>query len=40
MKVFGKQVFVFVASCFSVTAIGAEFDGSEPLLCSFAQIVE
>ena len=40
MKVFGKQIFVFVASCFSVTAIGAEFDGSEPLLCSFARIVE
>ncbi len=40
MKVFGKQVFVFVASCFSVTAIAAEFDGSETLLCSFAQIVE
>lgn len=40
MKVFAKQVFVFVASCFSVTAIAAEFDGSEPLLCSFAQIVE
>jgi len=40
MKVFGKQVFVFVASCFSVTAIGAEFDGSETLLCSFAKVVE
>ncbi len=40
MRVFGKQVFVFVASCFSVTAIAAEFDGSEPLLCSFAHIIE
>ncbi len=40
MKVFGKQVFVFVASCFSVTAIAADFDGSEPLLCSFAHIIE
>ncbi len=40
MKVFGKQVFVFVASCFGVTAIAADFDGSETLLCSFAQIVE
>ena len=40
MKVIGKQVFVFVASCFGVTAIAADFDGSETLLCSFAQVVE
>ena len=40
MKVFGKQVLVLVASCFGVTAIAADFDGSETLLCSFAQITE
>lgn len=40
MKIIGKQVFVFVASCFGVTAIAADFDGSETLLCSFAQVVE
>ncbi len=40
MKVFVKLVFVFVASVFGATAIAAEFDGSESLMCSFAQIVE
>ena len=40
MKIIGKQVLVFVASCFGVTAIAADFDGSETLLCSFAQITE
>jgi len=40
MKVFSRMVFVFVASFFGATAIAAEFDGSEPLMCSFAQIVE
>ncbi len=40
MKVFGKQVFVFEASCFAATAIAADFDGSETLLCSFAQLIE
>ncbi len=40
MKVFGKQLFVFVASFFGLTVIAADFDGSEPLLCSFGQVLE
>ena len=40
MKVFGKQVFVFVAGFFGMTAIAADFDGSEPLMCSFGQVLE
>jgi hypothetical protein len=40
MKISGKQVLVLVASCFGATAIAADFDGSETLLCSFAQITE
>jgi hypothetical protein len=40
MKVFVRTVFVFVASLFVMTAIAADFDGSESLMCSFAQIVE
>jgi len=40
MKSLTKQVLVLVASCFSVTALAADFDGSKTLLCSFAQITE
>ncbi len=40
MKNIGKQILVLVASCFGVSAIAADFDGSETLLCSFGQIVE
>ena len=40
MKSFAKHVFILVASCFSVTALAADFDGSKTLLCSFAQITE
>ncbi len=40
MNLFGRQIFVFVASIFSVTAIAADFDGSEPLMCSFGQVLE
>ncbi len=40
MKVFGKKNLVLVASVFGVTAIAADFDGSEPLMCSFGQVVE
>ncbi len=40
MKVFARLGFVFVASCLGVTAIAAEFDGSETLMCSFARVVE
>ena len=40
MKNIGKQFLVIVASCFGVTAIAADFDGTETLLCSFGQIVE
>ena len=40
MKVYTKLVLVCVAGFFGATAIAAEFDGSESLMCSFAQIVE
>ena len=40
MKIFGRQVFVLVTSIFGVTAVAADFDGSEPLICSFGQVVE
>ncbi len=40
MKIFGRQVFVLVTSVFAVTAVAADFDGSEPLICSFGQVVE
>lgn len=40
MNVFGKLIFVLVASIFGVTAIAADFDGSKALMCSFAQIIE
>ncbi len=40
MKVFGKKNFVLVASVFCVTAVAADFDGSEPLICSFGQVIE
>ncbi len=40
MKVFGRLIFVFVASFFGVAAIAADFDGSKALMRSFAQITE
>lgn len=40
MKLIGRQIFVFVASIFGVTALAADFDGSEPLMCSFGQVIE
>ncbi len=40
MNVFGRLIFVLVASFFGVAVIAADFDGSEPLMCSFAQIIE
>lgn len=40
MKLIDRQIFAFVASIFGVTAIAADFDGSEPLICSFNQVVE
>ncbi len=40
MNVFGRLIFVLIASFFGVTAIAADFDGSEALMCSFAQIIE
>ena len=40
MKVFGIKVFVLVAGFFGVTAVAADFDGSEPLMCSFGQVIE
>ncbi len=40
MKVIGKTIFVLVASLFGATANPAEFDGSEPLMCSFGQVLE
>ena len=40
MQPFVRRFFIFVASMFGVAAIAADFDGSEPLLCSFGQVVE
>ena len=40
MKVFGRLIFVLIASFFGATAIAADFDGSKALMCSFAQIIE
>ncbi len=40
MKVFRKENFVLVASFACVTAVAADFDGSESLICSFGQVVE
>jgi len=40
MNLIGRQIFVFAASIFSVTAFAADFDGSEPLMCSFGQVIE
>jgi hypothetical protein len=40
MKVFTRLVFVFVTGFFGATAIAADFDGSETLMCSFAKITE
>ncbi len=40
MKLFGKQIFVLVASAFAVTAVAADFDGSESLICSLGQVIE
>ncbi len=40
MNLIGRQIFVFAASIFGVTAIAADFDGSEPLICSFGQVIE
>ena len=40
MKVLGRKILVLVASIFSLSAFAADFDGSEPLICSFGQVVE
>jgi hypothetical protein len=40
MKPIGRRIFIFLASIFGVAAIAADFDGSEPLICSFGQVVE
>ena len=40
MKVFAKIGFGIIASVLGVAASAADFDGSEPLICSFARIVE
>ena len=40
MKVFARMVFVFIASFFGATVIAADFDSTETLMCSFAQITE
>ena len=40
MNGFGRLIFVLIASFFGATAIAADFDGSKPLMCSFAQITE
>ncbi len=40
MRIRGLQLLAFVAGAFGATVAGAEFDGSEPLLCSFGQVIE
>ena len=40
MNVFGRLIYVLIASFFGVAAIAADFDGSKALMCSFAQIIE
>ena len=40
MNIIGRQIFVFVASILGMAAIAADFDGSEPLMCSFSKVVE
>ncbi len=40
MRIFGRQGLVLVAGVIGVTAVAADFDGSEPLICSFGQVVE
>ena len=40
MKLIGRRIFVFVVSIFGVAAMAADFDGSEPLMCSFSKVVE
>jgi len=40
MNSFGKRFFVLAASVFGVNAVAADFDGSEPLMCSFGQAME
>ena len=40
MKKITRLLCVFVAGMFAATAALAEFDGSEPLVCSFGHVIE
>ena len=40
MKIIARQLLVFVAGMFGATVVLADFDGSEPLMCSFGQVIE
>jgi len=40
MKLIVSQVCTFVVSFFVVTVVAADFDGSEPLMCSLGQVLE
>jgi len=40
MKKIIKKFLLVTAGLFGATAVLADFDGSEPLICSFAQIIE
>lgn len=40
MKTIMKKLLLATAGLFGATAVLADFDGSEPLICSFAQIIE
>ena len=40
MNLIGRRSFIFVASILGVASVAADFDGSEPLMCSFGQVIE
>ncbi len=40
MKHFSKKVLIGMLSLVGTAAIAADFDGSEPLICSFGQVLE
>ena len=40
MKTIVNKILVTVAGLFAATAVLADFDGSEPLICSFSQVIE
>ena len=40
MKIIARQLLVFVAGIFGATLVLADFDGSDPLMCSLGHVVE